>query len=39
VDAHLMQFNVNDNLTVKPDFYRNDFTTNQNLGISLTLKL
>lgn len=39
VDAHLMQFNVNDNLTVKPDFYRNDFTTNQNLGISLTWKL
>lgn len=39
VDAHLMQFNVNDNLTIKPDFYRNEFSSNQNLGISLTLKL
>ena len=39
VDAHLMQFNVNDNLTIKPDFYRNEFSANQNLGISLTLKL
>jgi hypothetical protein len=39
VDAHLMQFNVNDNLTIKPDFYRNEFSANQNLGISMTLKL
>ena len=39
VDAHLMQFNVNDNLTIKPDFYRNEFSANENLGISLTLKL
>ena len=39
VDAHLMQFNVNDNLTIKPDFYRNEFSATQNLGISLTLKL
>ena len=39
VDAHLMQFNVNDNLTIKPDFYRNEFSANQNLGISLSLKL
>ena len=38
VDAHLMQFNVNDNLTLKPDFYRNEFTTKQNLGICLSLK-
>ncbi|MEO0037484.1 MAG: hypothetical protein RIQ59_695 [Bacteroidota bacterium] len=39
VDAHLMQFNVNDNLTIKPDFYRNDFSSNQNLGICVTWKL
>ncbi len=39
VDAHLMQFNVNDKLTVKPDLYRNEFTTRENLGICLTLKL
>jgi hypothetical protein len=39
IDAHLMQFNVNDNLTLKPDLYRNDFTSTQNLGICLTLKL
>jgi len=39
VDAHLMQFNVNEKLTVKPDIYRNDFTSRQNLGISVTLKL
>jgi hypothetical protein len=39
VDAHLMQFNVNDKLTVKPDLYRNEFTSKQNLGISLSLKL
>lgn len=39
VDAHLMQFNVNEKLTIKPDLYRNEFTTRENLGICLTLKL
>lgn len=39
IDAHLMQFNVSDKLTLKPDFYRNDFTAKQDLGICLTLKL
>jgi len=39
VDAHLMQFNINDKLTLKPDLYRNEFTTKQDLGICLTLKL
>ncbi len=39
VDAHLMQFNVNDNLTVKPDLYRNEFTTKPDLGICVTWKL
>ena len=38
VDAHLMQFNVNDKLTLKPDFYRNDFTAKQDIGICLSLK-
>jgi hypothetical protein len=39
VDAHLMQFNVNDKLTVKPDLFRDQFTAKENLGICLTLKL
>ena len=39
IDAHLMQFNVNEKLTIKPDFYRNDFTAKQNLGVCLMLKL
>lgn len=36
VDAHLMQYNVNDNLSLKPDWYRNDFTSKQNLGVTLS---
>lgn len=36
VDAHLMQYNVNDNLSLKPDLYRNDFTAKQNLGVTLS---
>ena len=39
VDAHLMQFNVNDNLTFKPNLYRNEFTTKEDLGICITWKL
>lgn len=39
VDAHLMQFNVNDKLTVKPNLYRNEITSRQNLGISMSIKL
>ena len=35
VDAHLIQFNVNDNLSVKPDLYQNQFNNRQNLGLSL----
>lgn len=38
VDAHLMQFNVNDNLSLKPDLIQNDFTRRQNLGIGVSLK-
>ena len=36
VDAHLMQYNVNDNLSLKPDWYKNDFTSKQNLGVTLS---
>ena len=39
VDAHLMQFNVNEKLTVTPNLYKNDFTAKQDLGICITLKL
>jgi hypothetical protein len=39
VDAHLMNFNVNDKLTVKPDLFRDQYTAKENLGICLTLKL
>ncbi len=35
VDAHLIQFNVNDNLSVKPDLYQNQLNNRQNLGLSL----
>ena len=36
VDAHLMQFNVNDKLTIAPDLYRNDATVRQNVGVVVT---
>ena len=35
VDAHLMQFNVNDDLSVRPDFQQNDLNYKYNLGITL----
>nr|WP_294938136.1 DUF5683 domain-containing protein [uncultured Flavobacterium sp.] len=35
VDAHLMQFNVNENLTVRPDFYQNEINYKQNVGLTL----
>ena len=38
VDAHLLQFNVNDNLTILPDLQQNDFSTRPNLGLSLNYK-
>ena len=37
VDAHLMQFNVNDNLTVKPDLNQNELDYKYSYGLSLTL--
>ena len=36
VDAHLMQFNVNDKLSFKPDLYRNDASSRQNVGVVVT---
>jgi Family of unknown function (DUF5683) len=34
VDAALIQFNVNENLTVKPDLYINDVTSKANVGLT-----
>lgn len=36
VDAHLMQFNVNDNLTVRPDMNQNELDYKFNYGLALT---
>lgn len=36
VDAHLIQFNVNDNLTFRPDMQQNELNNKQNLGIAFT---
>lgn len=35
VSAHLAQFNVNENLSLKPDFYQNELDFKPNLGITL----
>lgn len=35
VNAHLMQFNVNDKLTVRPDLQENDLTSRKNMGVAL----
>jgi len=35
VDAALIQFNVNENLSIKPDIYMNDVTTRANVGLTL----
>jgi hypothetical protein len=39
VDAHLMQFNVNDKLSVAPDVYQNEINQLPNVGLSLNFKL
>ena len=36
VDAHLMQFNVNDNLSLKPDMNQNQIDYKFNYGMTLT---
>jgi len=35
VDAHLMNFNVDENLSLTPDFRQNDFTQKPNFGLTL----
>lgn len=35
VDAALLQFNVNENLSVRPDIYPNEITLKTNLGLTL----
>lgn len=39
VDAHLMQFNVSDKLTIAPEVYQNQIDYRPNLGVTLNLKL
>lgn len=36
VDAHLRQFNVNDNLSFQPDIYPTDINQQQNIGLTMT---
>lgn len=38
VDAHLIQFNVSDKLTLAPDVYQNDLTAKPNVGLSFNYK-
>ena len=38
VDAHLIQFNVSDKLSLAPDVYQNDMTSRPNLGFSFNYK-
>jgi len=35
VDAHLMQFNVNNNLSFRPEIYPNEINYKQNVGVTL----
>lgn len=35
VDAHLMQFNVSDKLSLKPDLYQNSWDSRQNIALRL----
>lgn len=38
VNAHLLQFNVNDKLTFRPEIQQNELTNKQNLGIAFAYK-
>lgn len=38
VDAHLKQFNVNDDLSFRPEIYPTDFTQQQNVGLTMTYR-
>ena len=35
IDAHLMQFNVNDKLSFRPELYQNEINYKQNLGLTI----
>jgi hypothetical protein len=37
IDAHLKQYNVNDNLSVKPRFEHNTLTNEMQWGVALSL--
>lgn len=39
VDAHLLQFNVNDKLSIAPDILNNDLNYQKNIALTLSLKL
>lgn len=39
VDAHLMQFNVNDKLSFTPDIYQNQINNKTNIGLTLNYTL
>ena len=36
IDAHLIQFNVNENLSLQPHLLEDDLSKSQNLGFALT---
>lgn len=38
VDAHLLQFNVSEKLSVKPDIYQNDINSRHNVGLALNFR-
>lgn len=38
VDAHLIQFNVNDNLSLRPELYQNEIDYRQNVGLTLNYR-
>ena len=38
VDAHLQQFNVNDDLSIRPEIYPNDINYKQNVGLTMTYR-
>ena len=38
VDAHLLQYNVDDNLTLEPHFKLNEYDATSNLGLTLNFK-
>jgi hypothetical protein len=38
VDAHLQQFNVNDDLSVRPEIYPSDINQQQNVGLTMTYR-